>query len=80
MDQSIVALAGTLQMIGLAVVAIVGIMLGLRVIGTGAKGFGSLIMEIGGLLFGLWFIARPNDAIGILLKAVGGIQAPTLPH
>jgi hypothetical protein len=80
MDTAIVGLAGTVQLIGLAIALIVAIVLGARVFGLGAKGFSSVIMEVAGLLVGIWIVARPNDVLGILLKAVGGVAAPTALH
>lgn len=80
MDSSIVSLAGPVQLIGLAICLIVAIMLGVQVIGGGAKGFASLMLKVGELLVGLWIVARPNDVLNLLLKAVGGVQAPTALH
>lgn len=76
MDTSIVNTAGTVQLIGLAIILIMVIVIGARVAGLGAKGFASLIGEVAGLLVALWIVARPNDATGILIRAVGGVQTP----
>lgn len=80
MDTTIVNLSGMVQLIGLAVALVMAIILGARVLGTGSRGFSSLIMELAGLLVGIWIVARPNDMLGILLRAVGGIQPPTALH
>lgn len=79
MDQAIVNISSTVQMIGLAVLVIMVLVLGARIAGSGPKGFASAILEVGGLLLALWFIARPNDVLTLLLRAVGGVQTPTLP-
>jgi hypothetical protein len=79
MDTALINNAKTIQLIGLAILAIMVIILGARIAGTGSRGFSSLIMEIAGLLVAVWIIARPNDVTGILLKSVGGIQAPAMP-
>lgn len=79
MDGAIVQAAGTVQLIGLAVILIMVIILGARILGQGAKGFASLFAEIGGLLVAIWIVARPNDVIHMLLGFVGGIQHPTAP-
>jgi hypothetical protein len=79
MDTALINNAKTVQLIGLAILAIMVIILGARIAGTGSRGFSSLIMEIAGLLVAVWIIARPNDVTGLLLKSVGGIQTPAMP-
>lgn len=76
MPSALLSAASALQLIGLAVVVIMVILLGARVVGTGAKGFASLLGEVGGLLVGLYIVARPNDVTGLLTRAVGGVQTP----
>lgn len=80
MDTTLVNLAPALQLIGLAVCVVMAIVIGVRVLATGARGFAQAIPEVVGLLVGLWVVARPNDLLGLLLKAVGGVQAPTALH
>lgn len=79
MDSAIIANAKTVQLIGLAILAIMVIIIGARIAGMGAKGFASLLGEIVGLLVALYFIARPNDVANALLKSVGGVQTPAMP-
>lgn len=79
MDTAIINNAKTVQLIGMAILAIMVIVLGARIAGTGSRGFSSLLMEIAGLLVAVWIIARPNDVTGLLLKSVGGIQTPAVP-
>lgn len=79
MDSALISNARTVQLIGLAILAIMVIILGARIAGTGSRGFSSLIMEIAGLLVAVWIIARPNDVTGLLLRSVGGVQVPAIP-
>jgi len=79
MAPAIISGAGTMQLIGLALIVVMVMVLGYKIATGGAKGFAFALAEIAGLLVALWLIARPNDAITLLLTAVGGVQAPTLP-
>lgn len=74
MDSAIIGMGGTVQLVGLALVALMVIILGMRIVGSGARGFASLLGEVGALLIALYIVARPNDVTSMLLKAVGGVQ------
>jgi hypothetical protein len=79
-DSTIISAASTVQLIGLALLAIMLLILGYKVATGGAKGFAFALTEIGGLLASLYILARPNDVMGMLLKFVGGVQTVQMPH
>ncbi len=76
MDTTIVNIARPMQLAALAVLLIMIILLGMKIMGQGSRGFSSAILEVGVLLIAAWIIIRPNDAAGMLTKAVGGVQTP----
>jgi hypothetical protein len=79
-DATIISIGGTIQLIGLAVVAIMILVLGARVAGQGPRGFSSLLIELGTLLVAVYILARPNDVGTLLLHGVGGVQTLAALH
>lgn len=79
MDTGIISIAGTIQLIALALGIVMVLVLGARIFSMGPRGFASLIGELGALLVAVYIIIRPNDVMGLLIKSAGGIQTPVMP-
>jgi hypothetical protein len=79
-ESAVINFAGTLQLVGIAIIVVMLLLLGYKVATGGAKGFAFALTEIGSLVLALIFIVRPNDVFNLLLKAVGGVQTVSMPH
>lgn len=79
MGNALIAGAGQLQAFGLGILVIAIIVIGMRLVGQGPKGFASGLMEAAGVLLAAFLIMRPNDAMKLFSGMVGGIQIPVMP-